>query len=85
MKTKKYLQLSSSELSELENRYHYIANEYEINDSKQSAERACLKETVKIAGLRAKNKFNCLKNTEKKLFEKRQFAVRNDKLKMKLN
>lgn len=77
MKTKKYLQLSSDKLSELENRYHYPADEYEINDCKQSAERACLKETVKIAGLRAKNKFNCLKNTEKNLFEKRQFAIRS--------
>lgn len=79
MKTNKYLQLSSDELSELENRYHYPADEYEIKDIKQSADRACLKETMKIAGLRAKNKFNCLKNTEKNLFEKRQFAVHSVK------
>lgn len=77
MKTKKYLQLSSDKLFELENRYHYPADEYEINNCKQSAERTCLKETMKIAGLRAKNKFSCLQNSEKNLFEKRQFAVRN--------
>lgn len=79
MDTKKYLQLSSLKLSELENKYDYIANEHNIKEIGHSIDRACLKDTLKIASLRNKNGLSSIKFSEKKLFEKRQFAILGNK------
>lgn len=75
MNIKKYLQLSDEKLYDLENKYTYIPSEYEIDTIGLSIDRCCLKETAKIARLRAEQRQSAAQ--EQRLFEKRREAIRS--------
>lgn len=70
MNIKKYLLLSDKKLLELENKYQFLPNEEEIDNLKLSADKACLKETARIARLHALQRQT--EKAEKLLAEKRK-------------
>ena len=73
MKLKKYLELSNQKLNRLENMYNFLPTENEINNIRLSADRACLRETIRIAKLRSHHKSS--ESAQKKLSEKRKEAI----------
>lgn len=75
MNIKKFLNLSDDKLKNLENKYNMLPSEYEIEQISLSYDRTCLKETAKIARLRAQEKIT--QKAEAKLKEKRKQAILN--------
>lgn len=73
MNIKKYLKLSNSKLAELENRYNFLPDIQDVENLSLSADKQCLKETVRIAKLHAQNKQTQV--AEKNLSEKRKKAI----------
>lgn len=75
MNIKNFLNLSDKKLKDLENKYNILPSEYEIEQISLSYDRTCLKETAKIARLRAQEKIT--QKAEAKLDEKRKQAIMN--------
>ncbi len=73
MNIKKYLKLSNSKLAELENRYNFLPDIQDVENLSLSADKQCLKETVRIAKLHNQNKQTQI--AEKRLSEKRKKAI----------
>lgn len=73
MNIKKYLKLSNSKLTELESKYNFLPDIQEVENLSLSADKYCLKETVRIAKLHAQNKQTQV--AEKNLSEKRKKAI----------
>ena len=73
MNIKKYLKLSNSKLTELESKYNFLPDIQEVENLSLSADKYCLKETVRIAKLHAQNKQTQI--AEKRLSEKRKKAI----------
>ncbi len=75
MNIKNFLNLSDKKLKDLENKYNILPSEHEIEQISLSYDRTCLKETAKIARLRAQERIT--KKAEAKLDEKRKQAIMN--------
>ena len=75
MNIKKYLELSNQKLSDLENKYNFLPNESDIEQIHLSADKACLRETARIARLHSLQKSS--EAAQKKLAQKRKAAIQN--------
>lgn len=75
MNIKSFLKLSDKKLIELENKYNFLPNQTQIDELNLSFDKACLKETARIARLHSLQKQTLF--SEKKLSQKRKEAITN--------